>query len=275
MYYVLPFSPWPIVARVLGIGVPISLILGIVKGQWIITLIILRLVTIVALVWLFDLVKEWSRGSRTSGEVKNYRKGFLLFIVSEALLFFRFFWTFFHRSLAPTQQLGCQWPPIGIVPIELGIPLLNTGLLLLSGVSLTWSHHAYIQGKRKEGNVGLIVTIALGFIFFSFQVFEYLNRSFRFADRVFGRIFFLATGFHGAHVVAGALLLSGVLYLILSSPVPRGGPLFFELAAWYWHFVDVVWLFLFICVYWWGSLTKVNDIFSWFSKAIERKNSCV
>ena len=202
---------------------------------------------------MYDLINERARGLFSLHVKSNLRFGFILFITSEVLFFFRFFWTFFHRSLAPCTG---DWPPLGLTSVALHIPLLNTGLLLLRGLTLTWAHHCFSQGFIKEGYVSHVVTVLLGRIFIGVQAFEYLNRSFSIRDSVYGRIFYLATGFHGCHVALGSVILIGVLFLY---PIMEGAPTYFSLAAWYWHFVDVVWLFLFICVYWWGCLLYFTD----------------
>ena len=252
MYLALGFSPWPLFGSIAASAFPAALLVGIKTGNWVLGLILAVLaVTGVSLGWFKDLIKEWAVGSSTSYERAIFRKGFGLFIVREIILFFSFFWTFFHRRLAPTPELGRIWPPIGINAIEIGVPLLNTGLLLLRGVRLTWSHHCLYQGLIKEARASLFLTVLLGSIFLAVQIFEYTSASFTFADRVFGRIFFLATGFHGAHVIAGARILL-TIFFITKNPMPQGGYSIFDFRAWYWHFVDVVWLFLFVCVYWWG-----------------------
>ena len=252
MYLALGFSPWPLIGRIAASAFPAALLIGMKTGNWGFgTCLAVLSVVGVSLGWFKDLIKEWATGRSTSYERAIFRKGFGLFIVREIILFFRFFWTFFHRSLAPTPQLGRIWPPVGINPIEIGVPLLNTGLLLLRGVSLTWAHHCLYQGLLKEARLRLFLTIVLGTIFLSVQMFEYTSASFTFADSVFGRVFFLATGFHGAHVLAGARILL-TIFFIRKNPIPQGGYSIFDFRAWYWHFVDVVWLFLFVCVYWWG-----------------------
>ena len=253
MFLVLGFSPWPLLGRIAASCFPAAFLLGIKTGQWTIGLSLAIFSVIgVSIGWFKDLIKEWATGGSTSYERKIFRKGFGLFIIREVILFFSFFWTFFHRRLAPTPQIGRVWPPVGISPIEIGVPLLNTGLLLLRGVSLTWSHNSLYQGIIREARLSLLLTIILGVVFLAVQMFEYAIAPFTFADSVFGRIFFLATGFHGAHVMAGATILT-TIFVMMISPIPVGGYSIFDFRAWYWHFVDVVWLFLFICVYWWGS----------------------
>jgi cytochrome c oxidase subunit 3 len=169
------------------------------------------------------------------------RYGIILFIVSEVIFFSSFFWAFFHRSLAPTTELGAIWPPVGVSPFNpLEVPLLNTIILLSSGIRVTWAHHALIAGNHLRATKGLFITISLGVYFTCLQVFEYYEASFRIADGAFGATFFVATGFHGLHVIVGSVFLIACALRIRRghfSPTHHFG---FEAAAWYWHFVDVV-----------------------------------
>ena len=204
--------------------------------------------------WRRDIVRESSIvGRHTKFFQKALKIGILLFILSEVMFFASFFWGFFHRRTVPCVEIGVVWPPFGIVAINpYGIPLLNTIILLSSGISVTWSHHRLQKGNFNQRFYALIITCLLGWLFLKIQLNEYLNRSFTFADSIFGRIFFIATGFHGLHVFIGSVLLtiSGFrLFLFHFSNIHHIG---YEAAIWYWHFVDVVWLFLFCFVYFWG-----------------------
>ena len=177
----------------------------------------------------------------------------MLFILSEVCFFFAFFWAFFHRRLAPTIELGNRWPPTGINPLSpWGVPLLNTIVLLSSGVTVTWAHHAILAGNQKEGTLGLLLTVILGGYFTFLQGIEYFESRFSIRDRVYGTTFFVATGFHGLHVLIGRTFLLVCLVRHVKMHFTEGHHLGFEAAAWYWHFVDVVWLFLFVSIYWWG-----------------------
>lgn len=205
--------------------------------------------------WWRDVAREATLQGRHTGVVElGLRWGIALFIVSEIFFFLSFFWAFFHRSLRATVELGGTWPPIGVTPFNpWQVPLLNTLVLLSSGVRVTWSHHALIEGEVSEALVRLIVTILLGIYFTCLQALEYMEASFSIADRVYGRSFYIATGFHGLHVLVGTTFLivcANRLYKGHIRPLHHFG---FEAAAWYWHFVDVVWLFLFISIYWWGG----------------------
>jgi len=219
------------------------------KGQWLPFLVLVFAIVAVVFPWFKDLNFEDFQGRTSLREEALIKAGFGLFIVREVILFFSFFWCFFHSSLSATIVLGRQWPPIGISIIPtFRVPLVNTVLLLLSGVSLTWAHHS-LEDNKKTVSLALWLTIVLGFIFLILQVEEYSTSIFSISDRVYGRIFFLATGFHGAHVIAGGLFLTIVTSLKV---IYQKKSLVFIFSAWYWHFVDVVWLFLFIRIYWWG-----------------------
>jgi len=205
--------------------------------------------------WFRDIIHEGTvQGCHTNQVQQSLRLGFKLFIVSEAMFFFGFFWAFFHASLSPTIEIGGEWPPLAIEVLSpLSIPLLNTLILLLSGCSITWSHHAFRAGLFRESLKGLAVTLFLAVFFLFCQVFEYFNASFDISDGIYGSVFFMTTGFHGMHVFLGGLLLLGAFIRILLNTFSRSHHLGFEMAIWYWHFVDVIWIFLFVCIYCWGN----------------------
>jgi len=206
-------------------------------------------------IWFRDIVREATFQGMHTVQVQNgLRLGVLLFITSEVLFFFSFFWAFFHSSLVPTIEIGSVYPPLGILPLNaFEIPLLNTVILLSSGVSVTWAHHSIIAGQRTQAIQALIITILLGIFFTSLQYMEYVEAAFTIADSVYGSIFYMATGFHGLHVIVGTILLCVSLLRVINYHFTREHHFGFESAAWYWHFVDVVWLFLFVSIYWWGN----------------------
>jgi len=206
-------------------------------------------------VWWRDVVREATfEGHHTSFVQLGLRYGMILFIVSEVMFFVAFFWAFFHSSLSPTVEIGAVWPPKGIEVLNpWEIPFLNTVILLSSGASVTWAHHALLIGDRKQGLYGLIVTILLAILFTSFQVMEYYEAPFTISDSIYGSTFFLATGFHGFHVFVGTVFLTVCFFRLFHFHFTKNHHFGFEAAAWYWHFVDVVWLFLFVSIYWWGG----------------------
>lgn len=211
------------------------------------------LVTIVQ--WWRDIVREGAyQGFHTYFVSTGLRWGIILFIVSEIFFFFAFFWAYFHSRLVPVFEIGSCWPPIGIRFLNpFSVPLLNTAVLLSSGVRITWAHHSLIEKNRRNVVFGLVVTVFLGVYFTFLQIGEYYEATFRLSDGIFGSVFFVATGFHGFHVLVGSTFLSICLFRVILFHFSDGHHFGFEAAAWYWHFVDVVWLFLYLCIYWWGS----------------------
>ena len=207
------------------------------------------------ILWFRDVSAEGTYlGHHTFAVQKGLTLGVALFIVSEVFFFVSFFWAFFHSALAPTVELGAHWPPQGIEPLSpYEIPLLNTIILLSSGAAVTYAHHTLIQGNRRGTIVGIIITVLLAAIFTGFQGFEYVEAPFTIADGVYGSTFFMATGFHGIHVIIGTLFIAVAFFRILSYSLTDHHHLGFEASILYWHFVDVVWLFLYVSIYWWGS----------------------
>jgi cytochrome c oxidase subunit 3 len=206
------------------------------------------------------IVESTILGFHTRAVQKGIRLGIVLFIVSEIMFFFAFFWAFFHSSLSPSVQIGCVWPPAGITPFSpWGIPLLNTLILLLSGFTLTIVHYSIISGNGVDAFNFYICTLILAVCFTLFQVYEYFNAPFDISSGIYGSTFFMLTGLHGVHVFGGsvAILISFIRTSFLNH-FTREHHIGFEGAAWYWHFVDVVWLLLFISVYWWGGRLEKN-----------------
>jgi len=165
-----------------------------------------------------------------------------------------FFGLFFHSALSPVPEIGSVWPPAGIETIDAwSVPLLNTIILLTSGATVTWAHHAIVFGDRENSIKSLLITILLAIFFTLLQAFEYIEASFTISDSVYGSTFFLATGFHGLHVIIGTIFLAISTLRLINHHFTKQHHFGFEAAAWYWHFVDVVWLFLFVTIYWWGG----------------------
>jgi cytochrome c oxidase subunit 3 len=186
------------------------------------------------------------------------RYGMVLFIASEVMFFVAFFWAYFHFALFPEHVSGAAapavWPPKGTYTFDpWSLPFLNTMILLLSGCTVTWAHHSLLNNDRKGLIQGLGLTVVLGIIFTALQAYEYAVAPFKFTGGVYPSTFFLATGFHGFHVIVGTTFLAVCFFRALKGHFTPQRHFGFEAAAWYWHFVDVVWLFLFICIYWWGA----------------------
>jgi len=218
-------------------------------------LIGLVVVSLLAFIWWRDVIRERLVGYHTSKLEYSFRYGILLFILSEVCFFVSFFWAFYDRSISPCVDLGVSWPPVGVVPLGVySVPLLNTIILLSSGVRITWSHHSLQNNNYTASFISLLVTVVLGVYFLYIQALEYSEASFTLADGVYGSTFFVSTGFHGFHVMVGSAFLFYVLIRMGRYYLTYGHHFIFEAAAWYWHFVDVVWLFLYINIYWWGSL---------------------
>jgi len=253
-FHIVHPRPWPLLT---GISV-LSILTGTV--YWIVTktpsLIMIRTLrtALCCSQWWRDVSREGSfLGYHTNLVINGLRWGMILFITSEILFFFSFFWAFFHRRLSPNFELGIIWPPLGIQAINpYQVPLLNTTVLLSSGITVTLRHHALINKNNSLINKRIYLTLLLGIYFTSLQGWEYWEASYSIADSRFGSTFFLATGFHGLHVIVGTLFL-------LFSQIRQNINLFscehhigLEAAIWYWHFVDVVWLFLYRFLYWWA-----------------------
>ncbi len=231
-----------------GLGAPLTQL-----GSWTIVPGI-SLVFLTMLLWWRDVISEAHGGYHKPIVQLGLRYGMVLFIFSEVMFFVAFFWAFFNASLFPSAAVGGVWPPTGIHTFDpLGLPFTNTIVLLLSGTTVTWAHHALLEDDRSGLIKGLSLTIILGLLFTSLQIYEYGHAAFTIKDGIYGSTFYLATGFHGLHVIIGTIFLIVCLYRALHGDFMPRQHFGFEAAAWYWHFVDVVWLFLFICVYWWGG----------------------
>nr|YP_010338915.1 cytochrome c oxidase subunit 3 [Dixoniella grisea]UNJ18987.1 cytochrome c oxidase subunit 3 [Dixoniella grisea] len=259
-FHIVDPSPWPFFTSVSVFASTINMVNyfhGYSVGIFMYLSSLLFLLII--FIWWRDVVREGTFGGYHTNEVQNgLRFGMLLFIISEIAFFFAFFWGFFHSSLSPNIEIGNIWPPKGIFVFNpWTVPLLNTLILLLSGCSVTWAHHSMVLGNNQETIKGLNFTIFLAIFFTFFQYLEYQQAEFRISDSIYGSVFFLATGFHGFHIIIGTIFLSYCLYRLLNFHFTIEHHFGFEAACWYWHFVDIVWLFLYISIYWWGSL-KLN-----------------
>nr|YP_010271063.1 cytochrome c oxidase subunit III [Spinactaletes boneti]UJY98021.1 cytochrome c oxidase subunit III [Spinactaletes boneti] len=254
-FHLVDQSPWPITG---SIGA-LTLVTGVTKmfNAFNPNLLFLgvMLLILVCYQWWRDVSREGAlQGLHTKIVMTGLRWGMILFIASEVLFFASFFWAFFHSSLAPNMELGLKWPPTGIEVFNpFQVPLLNTVVLLSSGVTVTWAHHAIMEGNHTQAVNSLIITVILGLYFTALQGMEYLEAPFTIADSVYGSTFYMATGFHGLHVIIGTSFLIVCLVRLLMNQFSEYHHFGFEAAAWYWHFVDVVWLFLYLSIYWWGG----------------------
>nr|YP_009772332.1 cytochrome c oxidase subunit III [Sarcophaga brevicornis]QIT03213.1 cytochrome c oxidase subunit III [Sarcophaga brevicornis] len=254
-FHLVDYSPWPLTA---SIGA-MTTVAGMVKWfhQYNMSLFLLgNIITILTVYqWWRDVSREGTfQGLHTEAVTTGLRWGMILFILSEVLFFVSFFWAFFHSSLSPSIELGAIWPPMGITPFNpFQIPLLNTVILLTSGITVTWAHHSLMEGNHSQAAQSLFFTVTLGIYFTILQAYEYIEAPFTIADSVYGSTFFMATGFHGIHVLIGTTFLLICLIRHLNNHFSSNHHFGFEAAAWYWHFVDIVWLFLYVSIYWWGG----------------------
>nr|AOY39986.1 cytochrome c oxidase subunit 3 [Scolytinae sp. BMNH 1040174] len=248
-------SPWPLTTSFSVF----TMLMGVIKWFHLYKMDLMILGFLLTAVssyqWWRDVTRESTyQGHHTMKVTKGLQWGMILFIVSEIFFFLAFFWAFFHSSLSPTIELGLNWPPKEIVPFNpLEIPLLNTLILLTSGLTITWAHHSLMENNFNQSLQSLLLTVLLGGYFSILQGFEYLEAPFSISDSIYGSTFFMTTGLHGLHVIVGSTFLLTCLIRLYKNHFSSIHHFGFEAAAWYWHFVDVVWLFLYISMYWWGS----------------------
>jgi cytochrome c oxidase subunit 3 len=285
-YHLVNPSPWPIIGSGAALALAIGLIVWMksmnggsgvfgIKGSWLFGLGVMGIL-FTMFMWWRDVIKEAHSGDHTPVVQLHLRYGMIMFIASEVMFFVAWFWAFFDAALFPaavhplqnsTEIIGMVernaltggvWPP---KPSEnftatfdpWGLPLVNTLVLLLSGTTVTWAHHALLENNRKALVWGLTLTVILGALFTALQAYEYGHAAFHYSGHIYGATFFMATGFHGAHVLIGTIFLAVCLVRALKGHFTPKQHFGFEAAAWYWHFVDVVWLFLFACVYVWAA----------------------
>ena len=261
-YHIIDPSPWPIIASVSAFLMAIGAVTMFHDGTSLILIAGTLGVLYTMLGWWRDVVKESLEGHHTPVVQLHLRYGMILFIASEVMFFVAWFWAFFDASLFAdeakqylrTEFLGGVWPPEGLEVIDpWHLPLFNTLLLLASGTTITWAHHALLENDREGLKKGLALTIILGIFFSAVQVYEYVHAPFAFKESIYGATFFMATGFHGFHVFVGTIFLIVCLIRVYKGHFTPEKHFGFEAAAWYWHFVDVVWLFLFTTIYVWGN----------------------
>lgn len=250
-------SPWPLIASLGALMLTSGLVLYMHKfvGGWLLLTTGFSVIIYIMYTWWRDIIREATfEDKHTVAVQKGLRLGMVLFIVSEIMFFFAFFWAFFHSSIAPVHNIGGVWPPKAISTVNtFTVPLTNTFLLITSGATVTWAHHALLVRAKKHTLVALIFTLVLAILFTCLQGLEYVNAPFNISDGVYGSCFYMATGFHGFHVFVGTIALFVSFIRIILNHFTNKHHFGFESAIWYWHFVDVVWLFLFINLYWWSS----------------------
>ena len=261
-YHIIDPSPWPLIGSIAALIMAVGAVTYMHDGP--IYIMILGLIGVLYTMfgWWSDIIEEAHRGDHTRVVQMHLRYGMILFIASEVMFFVAWFWAFFDASLfadevrqfARVEHTGGIWPPQDLTVLDpWHLPLFNTVILLLSGTTVTWAHHALLHDDRDSLKLGLICTILLGAIFTAVQIYEYAVSPFSFSDSIYGATFFMATGFHGFHVFVGTVFLIVCLLRAIKGHFKPEQHFGFEAAAWYWHFVDVVWLFLFAAVYVWGN----------------------
>ena len=265
-YHLVDPSPWPIVGAIGAFILAIGAVTWMHGSPAWAMLIGFAIVFYTMFGWWRDVVREAHRGDHTPVVQLHLRYGMILFIASEVMFFVAWFWAFFDASLFAGEEIqaarveftGGSWPPQGVEVFDpWHLPLINTLILLTSGTTVTWAHHALLHDDRKGLVQGLALTVALGLIFTAVQAYEYQHAAFSFAGSIYGATFFMATGFHGFHVIVGTIFLIVCLLRAMKGHFTSKQHFGFEAAAWYWHFVDVVWIFLFFAIYVWASVGAV------------------
>ena len=253
-YHLVDPSPWPFIGSISGLVMAVGAVLYMHEQiAWVLILGTLGVMGTMA-GWFWEVIKEAEfRGYHNPVVQVGMRYGMALFIASEVMFFVCWFWAYFNAALFPSEQIEGTWPPPGVQTFDTwDLPFLNTLILLMSGITVTWAHHALREGDRRHFLQGLGLTIFLGVCFTGVQAFEYSHAAFGFSDGIYPSTFYMATGFHGFHVLVGTIFLIVCFMRGRAGHFKPDHHFGFEAAAWYWHFVDVVWLFLFICIYWWG-----------------------
>lgn len=284
-YHLIRPSAWPLTGAISALLLTGGAVIKMHQGTGLMLMLGLVGVLTTMFLWWRDVIRESVIEKAHSPVVSvGLRYGMALFIASEVMFFVAFFWAFFNASLFPLPQtaevigdgsllhvfkdifsgttqataLGV-WPPKGVEPVNpFHLPFLMTAVLLLSGVTVTWAHHALIEGNKKDAEQALAITILLGIFFTCIQAYEYAHSGIGFnAEMIFSSTFLMATGFHGFHVLIGTIFLIVCWFRLVRGDFTPENHFGFEAAAWYWHFVDVVWLFLFTAIYWWGAANYV------------------
>nr|QZZ18325.1 cytochrome c oxidase subunit III [Kaukania anser] len=253
-FHLVDKSPWPITGSIGLLTLMLGLIMWFHHFNFNLSFFGILIIFLTMIQWWRDVTRESTfQGLHTLKVIINMKMGMILFILSEVMFFSSFFWSFFHSSLSPSMEIGLLWPPKGVNPFNpINIPMLNTMILLSSGVTITWAHNSLINKNFSYCMNSMLVTIILGIYFSILQLYEYIESSFCISDSIYGATFFMATGFHGLHVIIGTLFIF-ISYIRMSSlHFSDNHHVGFESSAWYWHFVDVVWMFLYISIYWWG-----------------------
>nr|AZL93236.1 cytochrome c oxidase subunit 3 [Exallonyx sp. ZJUH_2016014] len=251
-FHLTTMSPWPIITSFNIFNLLSSSIYLFNYNNINCILFMLMNIILSSYQWWRDTIREsLHQGTYTKSIYSNLKFGMILFITSEVMFFFSFFWAYFHMFLSPSMELGMNWPPMNIITFNpFNIPLLNTIILIASSMSLTWTHHSTLNQMNFPMIISMMTTLILGITFTIFQMYEYTHANFSINDSIYGSMFFLLTGFHGLHVLIGTIFLMTNFIRMLKNHFSKINHFSMEASIWYWHFVDVVWLFLFITLYW-------------------------
>jgi cytochrome c oxidase subunit 3 len=263
-YHIVDQSPWPLALSAVLLSLTLSAVLsfqGYPMGDYLLFISFILLNWGMSL-WFKDIITEASfLGHHTDKVQKGISLGVVLFIISEVFFFLSIFWAYFHSSLAPAVEIGSEWPPKGIEPINASeVPTANTTILLSSGSAVTVTHHSVVDCLMNWANNGSVTTIFMAVLFTLLQGMEYLGLSYTITDSVFGSTFYMGTGFHGLHVIIGTIFLLVGSFRVFSYQITNTHHVGVESGILYWHFVDVVWLFLFASVYFWGGQNSLSSL---------------
>nr|YP_010140070.1 cytochrome c oxidase subunit III [Nacolus tuberculatus]QQK57722.1 cytochrome c oxidase subunit III [Nacolus tuberculatus] len=254
-YHMVEKSPWPITGSMGVMSMASGMIMWFSQKSMTLLTMGTVIIMLTMMQWWRDTIRESTfQGLHTKKVTNSMKLGMILFITSEIMFFSSFFWAFFHSSLSPNIELGMIWPPMGVKTFNpMNIPMLNTMILLSSGMSMTWAHNSLMNKNYTQMMQSLNITIILGVYFSILQAFEYSEASFCISDSIYGSTFFMSTGFHGIHVIIGTMFILISTMRVINLHFSKTHHVGFEASAWYWHFVDVIWLFLYMSIYWWGS----------------------
>nr|UZT67542.1 cytochrome c oxidase subunit 3 [Ibalia sp. ZJUH 20220011] len=253
-YHLVSMSPWPMLTSLSFL----MLLMGSIKmfycNNYLLMFMGILNLILISIQWWRDTIRESTfQGMHTFFVMNNLKLGMMLFIISELFFFISFFWAFCHASLSSNIEIGSNWPPKNISSFNpYQIPLLNTIILLSSGISITYCHYSILNNKKYKSLISLTLTIILGLIFTFIQLIEYMESLFTMNDSIFGSLFFMTTGFHGLHVIIGTLFLIITLIRLMNNHLSFFHHFCFEASSWYWHFVDVIWIIVFSLIYWWS-----------------------
>nr|AJD22699.1 cytochrome c oxidase subunit III [Colletes gigas]QLI42500.1 cytochrome c oxidase subunit III [Colletes gigas] len=252
-FHLVTLSPWPLMTSLSLMNLLMSILNWFMWNNFMFLLFNLINLLVIMFQWWRDVIRESTyQGFHTFIVLNMMKFNMILFIISELFFFISLFWTYFHSCISPNIEIGNMWPPKNIMMFNpYDIPLLNSVILISSGFVITWSHNLLLNNKLFYSKISLLITIILGIYFSMMQYLEYNEAKFCINDSIYGSIFYLLTGFHGMHVIIGIMFLLTCLFRMLMNHFSKIHHFHFESASWYWHFVDIIWLFVYMFIYWW------------------------